>query len=220
MLSERKDISIMPFELQKNMTILFQGDSITDCGRRESLLDSMGSGYAYFVSSILSAQYPELNLTFINRGISGNCIDDLERRWERDCLDHKPDLLSILIGVNDTWRYCTYDSRATSELFEETFREILTLAKNHFDPVFVLCEPFLLNVSEEVEMCRSELNKRIDAFKGLKDEFNAIYVPFNVMFAKSSKKVRPAYWAPDGVHPTPAGHALMAREWIRWVTGK
>jgi lysophospholipase L1-like esterase len=201
------------------MTILFQGDSITDCGRMESFLDSMGSGYAYMVSSFLCAQYPGLHLKFINRGVSGNCIDDLVGRWDRDCLDLRPDVVSVLIGINDTWRHCTYDSIASSEMFEEAYRGILNRTKETCDPVFILCEPFLLHVSGEAEAFRDELDKRIDIVKKLKDEFNALYVPFDTMFTEASQDVDPAYWAPDGVHPTPAGHALMAKEWIRCVAG-
>ena len=210
----------MPIELKKNMTILFQGDSITDCGRMDSFLDSMGSGYAYFVSSTLNARYPELNLTFINRGISGNCVDDLSGRWQRDCLDLKPHVVSILVGVNDTWRYCTYDSFASSDLFEKEYRKILTKTRRACNPILILCEPFLLDISDEIEGYRHELAKRIDIVKKLVDDFDAMYVPFDTLFTEASKNVDPSYWAPDGVHPTPAGHAFMAEKWLSYVVGE
>src|SRR5690349_8764111 len=108
-----------------NATVLFQGDSITDAGRRESS-DGMGFGYANLAAAWFSALYPEKRVRFINRGISGNRAADLVARWKADCLDLKPDWVSILIGINDTWR--RYDSGdATSvEVYEANYRNILT----------------------------------------------------------------------------------------------
>ncbi len=205
----------MPVNLKKNMTILFQGDSITDCCRSTSGLDDMGFGYAYMASSSLSARYPDLNLTFLNRGVSGNCIHDLLSRWERDCLVLKPDVVSILVGINDTWQAYEGMIPEDNNLFFERYREILQRTKEAFNPQFILCEPFLLHVSEEVVELRASLDQKISLIQKLAEEFNAEYVPFDAMFTKASQETDPSYWAPDGVHPTPAGHALMAEQWIK-----
>ncbi len=197
------------------MTFLFQGDSITDCCRSTSGLDDMGFGYAYMASSSMSARYPGLNLTFINRGVSGNCIHDLVNRWERDCLVLQPDVVSILVGINDTWQAHEGLIADDSQLFVDRYREILQKTKEACNPQFILCEPFLLHVSEEIGALRESLNRKISGIGKLTEEFNAEYVPFDLMFSKASEKTDPSYWAPDGVHPTPAGHALMAEQWIK-----
>ncbi len=209
----------MTLPIQEKMTILFQGDSITDCGRLSSFLDSMGSGYAYFVASQMSALYPEKQITFLNRGISGDCVDDLASRWRRDCLSLAPDLLSILVGVNDTWQYCTYGNGRDASHFKKIYQRILSQVKEQCNATLVLCEPFLLHVAPDVIAYQSELDKRIEAVQELAHEFDALYIPFHAHFSKNCSPVDSAYWAPDGVHPTPAGHALMANLWMEKVFG-
>ncbi len=203
--------------LKSNMTILFQGDSITDCGRRDSFLNPMGFGYAYFVASWLSALYPELNLNFVNKGVSGDCTDDLLQRWDKDTIKLKPDLLSILIGVNNTWKYGGYNDFALRDNFLEDYYQILKRTQDKCDTKIILCEPFLLPVSSEMKLLNSDIIKKIEQIKKLSIEFDALVVPFSIMFEKATKKANSSYWAPDGVHPTAAGHTLMAQEWMKCV---
>lgn len=207
----------MSINLPKDPVILFQGDSITDSGRIREQPDSLGTGYVLMVAGWFKALFPEINAAFLNRGISGNRVVDLQVRWKEDCLDLKPNLVSILIGINDCWR--KYDSNLPMpvEVFETTYREILTQIKNNLAARIVLCEPFLLPVMESQELWREDLDPKIQVVRKLAHEFNAVLIPFDGIFARASTLQKPSYWLFDGVHPTEAGHALMAREWLRTV---
>lgn len=209
----------MSLTLRKGMTILFQGDSITDSGRRNGVGEGLGTGYAYMVATRLTARYPELGLKLLNRGVSGDRTRDLVARWDRDCLSLKPDLVSILIGVNNTWRRYDRNDPTPVELFYDEYRSILSKTREMVGENLVVCEPFLLPCPEDRKQWREDLDPKIRAVRDLAAEFGATYVPFDGVFAAASTRVDPEYWAPDGVHPTPAGHALMADAWERWVVG-
>jgi lysophospholipase L1-like esterase len=210
-----KDTHFMTPLIGDNQLVLFQGDSITDAGRLDSA-DGMGFGYANLTAAWFSALYPEKRVRFINRGISGNRVVDLARRWQQDCLDLKPDWVSILIGINDTWR--RYDSGdATSvESYETGYRSILGQVTATGARI-IICEPFVLPTPPDRVAWRVDLDPKIDAARRLAREFHAIYVPFDGIFAASSTQVDPAFWAEDGVHPTLSGHARMAQSWLRAV---
>ncbi|HEX8835196.1 MAG TPA: SGNH/GDSL hydrolase family protein [Abditibacteriaceae bacterium] len=207
--------------LQQNDHVLFYGDSITDAGRSRDHVtnDGLGWGYAGMCAAQLLARYPELNLSFSNKGISGNRIYDLESRLEEDVLAHEPNVVSFLIGINDTWR--RYDSDTVSEIpaFTESFRNILTTLKERGTKL-VICEPFLLPIPEDRRNWREDLDPRITACRELAREFGALYLPLDGIFAAAACRQSLAYWLPDGVHPSQAGHALIADKWIELVTGK
>lgn len=198
-----------------NQTVLFQGDSITDAGRMESS-DGMGFGYANLIAAWFSALYPEKHVRFINKGISGNRVVDLAQRWQKDCLDLKPDWVSILIGINDTWRRYDSNDPTSAEIYETGYRGILQQVAATGARIIV-CEPFVLPVPADRVAWRVDLDPKIDAARRLAREFQAIYVPFDGIFAASSTHVDPAFWAEDGVHPSLSGHALMAQSWLRAV---
>jgi len=201
--------------------VLFYGDSITDAGRnRESKpndADGWGRGYAFQASAQLLSEFADWNLTFSNKGISGNRIYDLEERLENDVLALNPNLVSILIGINDTWR--AFDSKITSatETFTASYHRVLTALAER-DIRVILLEPFLLPVPEDRRAWRADLDPKINAVRDLAREFGATYVPLDGIFAAASVVRGPAYWLPDGVHPSAAGHALIARHWIDAVT--
>ena len=195
-----------------NAVVLFQGDSITDAGRRESY-DTMGFGYANLAASWFSALCPEKRVRFINRGISGNRAADLVSRWQEDCVSLKPDWVSILIGINDTWRRYDNDDPTTIETYESSYRTILQQTHARL----ILCEPFVLPTPPDRAAWRADLDPKIDAVRRLAREFDAIYVPFDGLFAQAATQAAPEFWAEDGVHPTMAGHALMAQAWLRAV---
>ena len=114
--------------IEKNATILFQGDSITDCGRdRET--GTLGNGYPKYIAGLFNSMYPELNVKFINKGISGNRVADLQERWTEDCINLKPDVLSILIGINDTWRKYDSNDETSAEKYYNGYKDILTRVK-------------------------------------------------------------------------------------------
>ncbi|MBO2521976.1 MAG: GDSL family lipase [Firmicutes bacterium] len=202
---------------QEGAVVLFQGDSITDCGRDRRSGDHLGWGYAMMAASWFSALYPERRVTFLNRGVSGDRTKDLVARWEEDCIALKPDWVSILIGINDTWR--RYDSGDPTPLeeFERNYRRLLTEVKERLGAGLILCEPFLLPVPEDRKAWREDLDPKIQVVRSLAREFGAYYVPFDGIFAQAAARTSPEYWAPDGVHPSLAGHALMARAWLRTV---
>jgi acyl-CoA thioesterase I len=196
--------------------ILFQGDSITDAGRNRNEPDSLGFGYALFASSWFLAQHPEKPVTFLNRGIGGDRMKDLQARWKKDCLELKPDIVSILIGINDTWRRYDSNEPTSAEQFETGYRDILNQTKK-LGANLVLCEPFVLHVSEDRVRYREDLNPKIEVVNKLAKEYNAILIPYDKIFQDISKHRPPSFWSADGVHPTPAGHMLMAQHWLKAV---
>ncbi|MFC3748675.1 SGNH/GDSL hydrolase family protein [Paenibacillus sp. GCM10012306] len=204
-------------DFQKNDVILFQGDSITDAGRNYEDALSLGTGYPLLIASQLGHLYPEKNLTFLNRGISGHRAVDLQGRWDKDCLDLKPTWVSIYIGINDTWR--RYDSNdATSvEKFEAAYRDLIERTKKTLDAKLVLVEPFVLPVPEDRKGWREDLDPKIHVVRELAREYGALLVPLDGLFAAASATAESAYWAPDGVHPSPAGHGLIADAWLKAV---
>jgi len=207
-------------------TFLFQGDSITDGGRgrNKDWNHVMGQDYAYLISSRLWYDFPGKDFHFFNRGISGDKITDLAAKWQTDTLDVKPDLLSILIGINDTSAWINGDKNFTVENYESGYRSLLQQTKQALPNIqFVICEPFVLpvgNVKNKWEEYENGVQQRQAVAKRLAFEFNAIYIEFQDAFNKALKKAPADYWIWDGIHPMPAGHELMAREWINGVSKK
>lgn len=202
---------------KENDIILFQGDSITDCGRNYEDASSLGVGYAMMIAASLGLAFPEKNLTFINRGINGNRAVDLQKRWDKDCLELKPTWVSIYIGINDTWRRIDSGEETTAAQFEAIYRDLIERTLNNLDARLVLVEPFVLPVPEDRKGWRLDLDPKIHVVRELAREYNALLVPLDGLFAAASVKADPAYWAGDGVHPSPAGHALIADAWLRTV---
>jgi len=195
------------------LRVLFQGDSVTDCGRSRYDDSYLGEGYVMMAAASFTAQYPRRQVQFLNRGVSGNRVRDLEARWEEDCLALQPDWVSILIGINDTWRrYDRYDPTSV-EAFTTAYRAMLeaTIARGIR---VIICEPFLLPVSRKQLAWREDLDPKIEAIRQLAQEYHAWLIPLDGLFAQAATQGKPAFWAPDGVHPSPAGHALIAQAWI------
>ncbi|MCA8999621.1 MAG: SGNH/GDSL hydrolase family protein, partial [Planctomycetaceae bacterium] len=204
----------------KGDTILFQGDSITDAGRSRDHAgevnhqQALGNGYAWMAAADLLVTQPDANLKCWNRGISGNKVFQLADRWQADCLDLKPNVLSILIGVNDIWHALNGRYDGTVETYETDYRKLLTRTKDALPDVkLVICEPFVLRCGAVTD----EWFPQFDAFrasaKKLADEFHAVFVPFQSMFDRAVEYAPPEHWAKDGVHPSPYGAALMAHQW-------
>lgn len=203
--------------LKKNDVVLFQGDSITDGGRNREDVNGLGMGYAYLTACLLKAKYPELNLCFLNRGISGNRVKDLRGRWKPDCLDLKPTVLSVLIGVNDTWRRYDGNDETTVEAYERDYRAILKSAKQKLKCRVVVMEPFLLHASEGQAGWREDLDPKIQAARRVAADFADVYVPLDGPLTAAALKTGIDYWLPDGVHPKEAGRAFVAQRWIEAV---
>jgi lysophospholipase L1-like esterase len=215
--NERTDVSQKPMIRAKD-TILFQGDSITDCGRaRENIPVNagLGVGYANTIAAQLLATRPAEGLTFLNRGISGNRIVDLYGRIKCDAINLKPDVLSVLIGVNDTWHEFGSQNGVDVPKYERVYRDFLKEVREALPGVrFVLCEPFVLSCGVVTKDWVAEMDRRRAVVKKLAAEFTAVFVPFQGMFDAAVKEAPPEYWARDGVHPTIAGHYRMAQAWL------
>jgi lysophospholipase L1-like esterase len=199
--------------------VLFQGDSITDAGRNKEQPHDLGRGYAHLTTALFSAAYPELGVKFWNRGISGNRVKDLLARWEPDCVALRPNWVSIYIGINDTWRRYDRNDPTSTEQFEQQYRELIVQTKEKLgsDVGLILIEPFVLPVPEDRRGWREDLDPKIHVVRDLAREFGAKLVPLDGLFAQASVSAPPAYWAADGVHPSPAGHALIAGAWLKAV---
>jgi len=211
---------------EDNLIFLFQGDSITDGnrGRNNDPNHIMGHGYAFSIASRVGADFPEKHLSFYNRGISGNKITDLAARWQKDVLDIKPDVLSILVGVNDVDSIIRQKGVVTSDKFEEVFRTVLTQTRAELPGcLLVICEPFILPVGrmkDDWSTWESEIKKRQNIAASLSKEYNAVFVPLQTIFSKAASRPNSEYWIWDGIHPTVAGHELITREWLKQVGKK
>lgn len=210
--------------LEKGDVILFQGDSITDAGREKEkqLANSPGSfgyGYAFLAASGILNDYASKELTIYNRGISGNKVYQLAERWEKDCLELKPKVLSILIGVNDFWHKLNGKYDGTVEIYENDLRKLLERTKKALPEVqLVICEPFaILDGSAVDEKWYPEFDGYRFSAKKLATEFETIFIPFQTIFEYAEKQAPGKYWSGDGVHPSMAGAALMAQAWLKAV---
>ncbi len=210
--------------IQKDGTILFQGDSITDAGRDRNSegnannANALGKGYVYLVATQLLADRAGDGLRIYNRGISGNKVFQLADRWDKDCLDLKPDVLSILIGVNDIWHSLNGNYDGTVEKYEKDYRALLERTLKALPNVkLVICEPFVLRCGAVNDRWFPEFDRYRAIAKKMSEEFNALFVPFQSMFEDAVKQAAPAHWAGDGVHPSMAGAYLMAQEWLKTV---
>lgn len=200
-----------------NDLVLFQGDSITDCGRSRTNDAELGHGYANMIAAWFSAAQPAKRVRFINRGISGDRARDLKARWQADCLALKPTVVSILIGINDTWRRYDRNDPTSAEAFAASYRAILADVRDRLGARLVLCEPFVLPVPEDRRAWRVDLDPKIAIVRQLACEFGAILAPLDGLFAQAAARREPAFWAADGVHPSQAGHALIAQAWLKAV---
>jgi acyl-CoA thioesterase-1 len=200
--------------IEDKAIVLFQGDSITDAGWNRQDPASLGGGYAMMAASWFNALHPEKKVVFLNRGISGDRARDLEARWQTDCLDLKPTWVSIMIGINDTWRRYDSNDPTSTEAYEKSYRAILTLTRNRLKANLILIEPFVLPVPEDRRQWRVDLDPRLHVVRALAREFGAVLVPLDGIFAEAAARREPAFWASDGVHPSLDGHALIAEQLI------
>ena len=213
--------------LKNSNVILFQGDSITDAGRNRDAKDpnnqgALGGGYAFLAAAALLNIFPAKNLKVYNKGISGNKVFQLAERWQNDCIDLKPAVLSILIGVNDYWHKHNGNYDGTVEIYEKDFRALLKRTKEALpDTKIVICEPFAVLGCKAVDgTWFPEFDQYRVAARKLAGEFNTIFIPYHDIFAKASKVAPPTYWTADGVHPSVAGAQLMSEAWMKYVFGK
>ena len=207
----------------ENKVILFQGDSITDCGRDRSKPDGCGNGYPYLTKAHLLANFPG-EYTVYNKGISGNRIVDVYARIKQDIINLKPDYMSILIGINDVWHDVAYNNGVAAPKFERIYNMLIEEIKEALPNIkIVIMEPFVLpgiaTVSDEEhpgrwETFRGECDLRQQAAKRVAEANGLTYMPLQAMFDEACTKAPADYWLFDGVHPTPAGHELIKQKWL------
>lgn len=208
----------MGLRIQKDSLILFQGDSITDSDRDRGDDASLGGGYAAMAAGVLRALYPELGLRFLNRGIGGDRVTHLRDRWESDTLAHRPDVLILMIGVNDTHLSVADKPQAPAQAEWQTMLSGLLLRVKAQNPGvrLVMLEPFLIpSAHESAAWMRAwgpDFAERLMRYREVALASGALLVPLHGLFAASySAQCPPEYWALDGVHPTVPGHRLIAK---------
>ena len=202
--------------LKNNSLLLFQGDSITDTGRTGAADPSVSLGEGY--PAKIAAKLAERGIKVINRGISGNRTWDLINRWDKDCIDIKPDYFSLLIGVNDTWR--RYDSGmvTTAEEYEANMRQLLDRVVKETDAKIILLNIFLLDVTPDKAQMRPDLIEKQEVISRLIKEYDVTFVDIQALFDKMVAEGTPMEeLSADGVHPTDFGHEVIAAEWLRCV---
>jgi lysophospholipase L1-like esterase len=204
--------------------LLFQGDSITDADRERDRNEpndarAMGSGYALLAMCRFLARRPQTPWHVYNRGVSGDKVLDLQQRWQCDTLALRPNILSILVGINDLWHKLDGRYGGSPEDYEQQYDGLLSRTRAELPEVkIVMGEPFLLSTGVVNERWFDEFEQRRAIAQVLASRHGAIWVPFHRVFDEAvANRSAPAYWAADGVHPTPQGHQLMAEAWCNAV---
>lgn len=203
------------------LTVLFQGDSITDAGRDKSRYYAnetagMGSGYVFQIVSHLLGTNPDMQWKYYNRGISGNKVYQLADRWEDDCLQLNPDVISILIGVNDFW-HTLNDYDGTVQVYEDDFRKLLDRTLAALPGVkLIIGEPFAVKGGRAIDdRWFPEFPKYQEAARRIANEYKTSFVPYQLIFDQALEYAPASYWCPDGVHPSMAGAYLMKEAWLK-----
>ena len=202
------------------MRILFQGDSITDAGRDYSDYHELGQGYPKYAAELIRDRFDDPKngtIEFINLGISGNRTRDLRDRWQKDCIDLQPDIVSIMIGINDTWR--AFDSNDPTPVgeFEDNYRYLLSEIKAHTNAKILLLEPYVLPDVPAKDAWRADLDPKIQAVRRLAREFADYYIPTDGLFAAACVQQGPSHWSGDGVHPNENGSRFIAAYYAKAV---
>eukprot|EP01089_Gocevia_fonbrunei_P001907 TRINITY_DN11849_c0_g1_i1.p1 TRINITY_DN11849_c0_g1~~TRINITY_DN11849_c0_g1_i1.p1 ORF type:complete len:226 (+),score=36.92 TRINITY_DN11849_c0_g1_i1:24-701(+) len=210
--------------ISQNDIILFQGDSITDAGRNKEILgpnetDAFGSGYAMISASTLLNKHASKNIKIYNRGISGNRVPDLIARWENDALSLKPNIVSIMIGVNDFWRTKDRGAINTPEQYKAQYKELLDQTRSALPQVkLIIIEPFGVNNVQHVDdSWYPEFTKYQQVAKEIAEEYQAIFLPCQQVFDSALKQNKGDYWTKDGIHTTMAGANLIAEAWLNLI---
>ena len=202
------------------MKILFQGDSITDCDRSRTYDSNVGTGYPLLVKSELGFNEPT-KYEFFNRGISGNRIVDVYARIKRDILNLKPDVMSILIGVNDVWHDTDDDcpNGVDADKFYKVYSMLISEIKEALPDIkIIILEPFVLKAAAtegKWDFFSTEVPLRAAAAKKVAEDFSLVFVPLQEGFDALEKTAPASYWLVDGVHPSAMGHQFIKQQWIK-----
>lgn len=199
-------------------TILFQGDSITDCRRNRTEPDDLGSGYAMLAAKLLEEKYPG-QFKFVNRGVSGDRSIDLYERRQADIFDVKPDHMSILIGVNDVWHGLKYDRGVDIDTYVQVYDNLLREIKEKLPETKVLLmEPFVNEGSatqDQMEAFEEGVAMRSEAVQMLCAKHEIPFLSLQFDLYELEEQHPAGHWTLDGVHPTLNFHEYMAQKWVR-----
>ena len=197
--------------------IVFVGDSITDCGRRD-VAAPYGNGYVSMVRNLLNARYPELNLVVVNRGSSGNTVRDLAQRWEKDAIAERPDWLSIKIGINDVWRFFANRPQEGVPLpeYEATLRRLIERTRAVTGARLILMQPYLIE-PDRTDPMRAEMDRYGAIVSALAREYESVLVRTQDAWDAALAHTSPTVWAEDRIHPTAPGHAVIALAFLRSI---
>ena len=203
--------------MNNNMKILFQGDSITDAGRNREDYHDLGNGYPKYAAEYIKEKYPDVDFEFIDLGIGGAQTRGLVERLQSDFIDIDPDIVSIMIGINDVWHYSDGKQWLSNELFEERYRTVLTAIKEKTNAKILMIEPFLIPGTEK-DFFREDLDPKILIIRKLAREFADVYLPTDGHLASAYVGNDPLDFAADGVHPTAAGAAFIGSLYCDYVS--
>lgn len=193
-----------------HIKLLFQGDSITDAGRSFDDPRQLGGGYVKYAAENLRQAYPQVEFDFINLGISGNQTKDLVARLDKEFVEVQPDVVSILIGINDVWHHAGDRSWILDEDFEQRYRTVLQALKEQTNAKIMMMEPFLIPVEDKLYF-REDLYKKIEIIRKLAREYADVYLPTDGLLAAAYIGDEPTTFAADGVHPTQKGAQFIGK---------
>ena len=201
------------------MKILFQGDSITDAGRDRSNPHDMGDGYPKYASAMITDAFPNVDFEFINLGVSGDRTEQLVRRLQRDFIDVQPDIVSIMIGVNDVWHHYlpSHQIETTDEAFEHNYRTVLEAIKTQTNAKIYMIEPYLLSAEDKTSF-RPEFSRKVEIVRALAREFADAYLPLDGLLAEACIFNPPTYFSPDGVHPNADGACFIGEKYLERIS--
>lgn len=189
---------------------------MTDAGRDRSNPHDMGEGYPRYASAMIQDSYPETEFEFVNLGISGNRTEHLVERLKGDFVDIQPDIVSVMIGINDVWHHYSHGIETTDACFESNLRQIFSAIKEDTEAKLLVIQPFLLDV-EDKRAYREELVRKQAIITRLCREYADAYLPMDEIFAAEDSEA-PTYYAADGVHPTGDGACYIAEAYLRAIT--
>jgi lysophospholipase L1-like esterase len=205
--------------------LLFQGDSITDCGRNRkdeatpNRQSQLGAGYVLFTAANILANHADKHLLLYNRGISGNKVFQLAERWDKDCFDLQPNILSLLIGVNDFWHTKSSGYTGTIETYATDYQDLILKTKKTLpDTKIIILEPFIIHGGTALDNTwENDFAPYRKAAKKIATDNDLTFVPLQSVFNEALKQAPASYWGPDGVHPSVAGAQLMAQAWLTCI---
>ena len=212
-----KEVKNMKEFFKQGQTVLFQGDSITDWGRDREDITSLSEGYPGKVAAIYNTLFPNQHIKFVNKGVSGDRSIDVLNRYEADIKAIKPDFISILVGINDTWRRYDSNETTTAEQYESNYRQILKNIKRDFPQTkIMLIEPYVLYSLPDRASWRVDLDPKIQVVRKLAKEYADYYLPLDGIFASlCANTYTQEQISEDGVHPIDLGHSIIAYEYLK-----